>query len=159
VIEIEPRVYVLEEAVIYMPGSYENFKSDFLNFNEEDEIRELKEEILVKSRVEAQLAHDEAIARQRQEGISIVRIPILSRDERDRLELQEVIRKQGIRDLIYEKYNPQIIKEVTGLTDDNEIISFMLFCDFSEEYLLGVNAYYLREQIATKFEEYKLKQK
>jgi hypothetical protein len=46
---------------------------------------------------------------------------------------------------------------VTGLTDDRDILEFMTFCDFSDEFLLEINEYDLADQIGLKFEVYKRK--
>jgi predicted choloylglycine hydrolase len=80
---------------------------------------------------------------------------ILTRDERERLELARIVEKEKVRDQIYEKYNPAIVKKVTGLVADDEVIEFMLFCDFGDDFLIKVNKYDLMALIESKFRVFK----
>jgi hypothetical protein len=52
-----------------------------------------------------------------------------------------------------------VIKKVTGITEDSEIIEFMVFCDFADQYVLDANEYTLLEQIALRYERFKRKKK
>jgi hypothetical protein len=65
--------------------------------------------------------------------------------------------KELIKEQVYLKFNPEVIKKLTGLTRDSYILEFMTFCDFSDEYLLEINDYDLADQIGQKFEVYKSK--
>jgi hypothetical protein len=48
-----------------------------------------------------------------------------------------------------------VVKKVTGLTADDEVIEFMLFCDFTDAYLLKVSPYDLMLVIESKFRQFK----
>jgi hypothetical protein len=65
--------------------------------------------------------------------------------------------KEQIKEQVYLKFNPEVIRKVTGLTDDRDILEFMVFCNFSDDYLLEINEYDLSAEIALKFEAYKSK--
>ncbi len=67
--------------------------------------------------------------------------------------------KEKVRNRIYQKFNPEVVKKVTGMTEDHEIIEFMVFCDFADQYVLDVNQYTLMEQIALRYELFKKEEK
>jgi hypothetical protein len=46
---------------------------------------------------------------------------------------------------------------VTGLTEDDDIIEFMVWCQFSDSYILETNEYDLAERIAARFELFRKK--
>jgi hypothetical protein len=83
--------------------------------------------------------------------------PILSADEKARLKLKKVLGQEEKQKLIHEKYNVELVKQLTGLEDEDEILSFMLFCNFDTEYLLEVNPLDLMERILEKYEEFQKK--
>ena len=104
-------------------------------------------------------AYKESIANARTEfaqgGVRIVGVGIPSATEINKKRMKKYLSHQKKLDLIYEKYNAHVVKEITGLTDENEVVSFMLFCDFEEEYLLEVNPVDLMKKIAEKYEIFK----
>ena len=53
-----------------------------------------------------------------------------------------------------DKYNKDFVSEITGLTDEEEIMKFMLFCDFSHEMIMNTNQYQLGQLIVEKYSEY-----
>jgi hypothetical protein len=158
---MDQMIYEIEEAHIMGIGTYEEFKQQVLNLKRSDTKSEiLNENIAELSRKEAVDASERAKEKENMNKISIMRIPILTPEERERIKLAEIIEIEKIQDQVYQKYNPLLVKEVTGLTNDDEIIEFIIFCDFSDKYLLEVNEYVLMELIAKKFESFqKMKRK
>ncbi len=155
VFELMVRIYDIDEANIYIPGTYQKFKRDFIEL----EIPKTREDILRENlgmiaSIEGKKAYDQAIATGRIEPPA-PGFPILSADEKARLRLKIYISRQKNQNIIYEKYNVEIVKQVTGLTDDDEAMSFMLFCNFDEQYLLQVNQLDLMKEIADQYELYK----
>jgi len=104
--------------------------------------------------VEGPKAYEEALATGRLERGGIKVIGILSADEKARIRLQKSLEERERQNAIYEKFNAEIVKNVTKLTDEDEILSFMLFCNFDQKYLLEVNPVDLLARIAEKYEEY-----
>lgn len=156
--ELTERIYELSEATIHIPGTYKEFKQDFLELKlPETQTDKLQREFNILAAEAGREAYEEALARGEIEpprpGFTI-----LSADEKARLKLKKVIGEEERQKVIQEKYNVEFVKQVTGLEDEDEILSFMLFCDFDDSYLYEVNLLDLMEMIAKKFEAY-LKQK
>lgn len=56
-------------------------------------------------------------------------------------------------------YNSELVRRITGLKDENEIIRFMEFCDLEPEYILNSSTYELYAMINSCFEEFVLSSK
>jgi hypothetical protein len=152
---MDQMIYEIEEAHIMGIGTYEEFKQQVLNLKRSDTKSEiLNENIAELSRKEAVDASDRAKEKENMNKISIMRIPIRTPEERERIKLAEIIENEKIQDQVYQKFNPLLIKQVTGLTDDDEIIEFIHFCGFTDKYILEVNEYDLIELITKKFETF-----
>lgn len=150
---MDQMIYEIEEAHIMGIGTYEEFKQQVLNLKRTDTKSEiLNESIAVLSGKEAVEASDRAQEKETMNKISIMRIPIRTPEERERIKLAEIMENEKIQDQVYQKFNPLLVKEVTGLTDDDEIIKFIIFCGFTDKYILEVNEYDLMELITKKFE-------
>jgi hypothetical protein len=156
---ISPQAYEIREAHIFALGTYSEFKQKFINLNEpKSKTRILAEELADMARSTAKDAFYNAQANRKLDGITFISIPIRTPEEKERIALAAIIKNEKIRDRIYQKFNPEVIKKVTGLKEDNDIIEFMIFCEFSTEYLIEINEYDLMAQIALKFEAFKRKQ-
>lgn len=156
--ELTERIYDIAEANIYIPGTYQQFKQDFINLElAETDTHILRNELKEIARIAGKEAYDKAMEERKLDGVTLLSMPILSKNEKDRLRLKETIEKENIQNQIYEKFNPEIVKIVTGLTDEDEIIAFMQFCDFRDEYILEVHQLDLMERIAAKFDDYQKK--
>jgi hypothetical protein len=157
---LNPQPYELEEARIPVFGTYDEFKRKFVSFDREaTETERVNQYMADVSRSAAVEAYEQAKAAQHMDGVTFVGVPILTPEEIERKKLAVIIQKEQIRDQIYQKFNPHVVKKITGLSNDDEIIEFMLFCKFTDEYLLEVNEYDLSTRIALKFELFrKMKQ-
>jgi hypothetical protein len=150
-----PRVYEITEARIIGLGSYNDFKNSFVEMQRsKTKIDILIENLGSISKIEGKDAYDRALATGRLEPPRLG-VPIRSPEEKERIALKKIMEKEQIKEQIYLKFNPDVIKKVTGLTDDRDILEFMTFCDFSDEYLLEISEYDLAAQIVLRFEEYK----
>ena len=153
-----PRAYEITEARIMGLGSYNDFRSNFVELQRpKTKIEILIENLASISKSEGKDAYDRALATGRLEPPR-AGVPILSPEEKERIALKKIMEKEMIREQVYLKFNPEVIKKVTGLTDDGDILAFMTFCDFSDKYLLEISEYDLTAQIVLKFEMYKSKQ-
>ncbi|HEX2395813.1 MAG TPA: carboxypeptidase-like regulatory domain-containing protein [Bacteroidales bacterium] len=146
--------YSLSAAQILGIGNYSDFRNKLIN----EEPPKTKTEQLNESM-------ESPILRAALEGFqeymvshpSIASIPIRTPEEIERLKLDKIKNKERISNMVYHKFNPLIVKEITGLSDDSEIIEFMLYCNFSESYILEANSYDLAERIAAKYELFRKK--
>jgi hypothetical protein len=154
--QLRQQAYDIAEAKIIGFGSYGEFKRQFIALDQpETPTEKLNNYMASVSQNVAVEAFNKAQAEKKLDGISFVSVPILTPEERERIKLAGIIEKETVHDQIYQKYNPMLIKKITGLTDDDEIIAFMVFCGFSDKYLLGVAEYDLMTRIALKFELFK----
>ena len=55
--------------------------------------------------------------------------------------------------LIGEKFNGQIVRELTGFEND-ELVKFMSFCNFTKDFLLAAPEMEIRRAIMRKYREY-----
>jgi hypothetical protein len=162
IISMKQQVYEIAEARILGFGTYEQFKQQFVQLNRAKTKTEMLNETFASvSRNVAVEAYNKAKADQKINSGSVtatlLSIPILTPDERERIALARIEEREQVYDQIYQKFNPTVVKHVTGLTDDDEIIEFMIFCKFSDKYLLEVGNYNLMENIAGKYELFKKK--
>jgi len=158
IFNLQEQSYEIAEVRIIGLGTYDDFRQQFINLDRpETKTERLAENLAETSRQAAVEAYNKAKAEQRLDGITILSIPILTPEEKERIAIVKIIEKEKIRDQIYQKFNPVVVKKVTGLTDDDEVIEFMVFCDFSDAYLLKVNEYDLTVSISRKYELFKNK--
>jgi hypothetical protein len=154
---IEPRAYEIEEARIVSLGTYEEFRQNFIHLDKPKTATEkLAENLAIVSREVAKEAFAAAqVQRKSENGITIASFPIRTPEEKERIRLAEIVKKEKVRDQVYAKYNPAVVKKVTGLEADDEVIEFMQFCDFSDDYLMKVNEYDLMAVIQSKYRAFK----
>ena len=157
---LRSQVYELSEAQISALGSYNDFKHKFIYMNRpETKTEKLADQLAEVSHAEARDAFNTAQANRKLDGITFFTIPILSPEERERKKLAAIIQKERRKDLIYSKFNPEVVRKVTGLSDDDDIIEFMVFCGFTDKYLLEVNEADLMMKISARFAAFKKKKK
>lgn len=153
---MQPRTYEISEARIVRLGTYDEFRQKFIHLDEPKSLTEvLAEELADISREVAKESFYNSQAKQKLDGITLLTVPILTPEEKERIELARILEQEKIRDQVFKKFNPEVVKKVTGLKKDDDIIEFMIFCSFSDEYLLGISEYELMEHIALKFGAFK----
>jgi hypothetical protein len=146
----------LGEATIPVIGTYDDFKNAIVNLDRPlTPFDKLNNNLLSATRSAAKQGYQEFQNKLHAQGVSLYSTPILTPEEKERIKLAAILKKDLIHEKIYIKFNPALVKQVTGLTEDDEIIRFMLFCHFPEEYLLEVNEYDLAARIASKYEMFK----
>jgi hypothetical protein len=153
-VELLPREYEIPEARVYALGTYEQFKQKVLALKlpetRTDKLRKSLYDISRQTGKEVKYQQDmDKLAR----GV-LYSIPILSPEEIEMIKLKKIKEKEKINNIIYEKFNPEIVGDLTGLEGD-ELIEFMVFCNFSEKYLLETNQYYILVRVLEKLEEFK----
>ena len=153
---MRPRTYEISEARIIRLGTYDEFRQKFIHLDKQKTPTEvLAEDLADISHEVAKESFYNAQANQKLDGITLLTVPILTPEEKERIELARILEQEKVRDLVYKKFNPEIVKKVTGLKQDEDIVEFMIFCDFSDEYLLEISEYELMEHIALKYGAFK----
>jgi hypothetical protein len=157
---IDPRTFEIGEAKIVPLGTYDQFRENFVNLDKpKTQTEQLADRLSDWSQKAGREGYDLYQQNRERNGISLLTVPIRSREDRERIALTKIMEKEKVRNSIYQKFNPEVIKNVTGMTEDHEIVEFMVFCDFDDQYMLDVNQYTLMEQIALKYELFKKKKR
>ncbi len=159
-----PRYYEIEAVDVVSFGTYENFKKKFLTLEaHKTNTYNLKNQLRQLSRKEGQIGFEEGKVRRAmspQPGTEPMNgLPILYKEDLQRLNYARVLKLEEKQRIINKKYNFEIVKNVTKLPDE-EILDFMSFCKFTQEYLLRASDYEILVEIEKKYEEYlKMKSK
>ena len=155
-IKLIPRKYEISEARVYSLGTYEQFKQKVLALKmpetRTDKLRKYLHEISRK--VGKEIKYQQEMDKLAQGKLVLFSAPILTPEEIAMIKLKKIIEKEKIQKIIYEKFNREIVADVTGLKSD-ELTEFMVFCNFSEKYLLKTNQYDIIVRVLDKFEVYK----
>jgi hypothetical protein len=159
-ITLTPVFYDIEEVSVVAYGDYEDFKKAFLQLELPVTQTKILRNYLAELSVEAgKLGDEEGPVRRQQLQPEIITgpstVPIYSREDLQRMNLQKVLNMEARQRVIEKKYNRQIIYEVTKLPED-EITDFMGFCNFSESFLYEASPYEILVKIEEKFNAYKL---
>jgi hypothetical protein len=157
---VSPRAFEIGEAKIVALGTYDQFRQNFVNLNKpKTQTEVLTDRLADWSHKAASEGYQRYQENRERNGVTLLTIPIRSRDDKERIALAKIMETEKVRNRIYQKFNPEVIKKVTGMTEDHEIIEFMVFCDFADQYVLDVNQYTLMEQIALRYELFKRKKR
>ncbi len=78
-----------------------------------------------------------------------------SREAKELKEYNRIIERKYIESKISKKYNKDIITHITGITGERNILDFIEFCRFSDEFILNSNDYEIYLAINNCFEEFK----
>lgn len=154
-VKMSPRKYEVPEAMVIYLGSYAQFKQKVLSL----ELPETKTDILRKNlqKISKDVAMEVEYNRRMDkltQGGNLLSVPILSPEEIQMLKLKEILEKEKVQKAIAEKYNRTIVGEVTGFKD-KELTEFMVFCNFSDEFLLGSTQYDILIKVLEKLKEFK----
>jgi len=157
IISLKPATYELSEVEIGLLSTYDRFKRDVLS-REAQEAYRLSHEVNKFDVFTPRLPN--------QGGINIPTIGALSHPV---TLLYDLLSKEGKQFRYYQsvvsgsaefiriggKFNGYIVKELTGLEND-ELIKFMSYCKFTKEYLLSASEMAIQREITRKFNEYVL---
>ena len=77
-----------------------------------------------------------------------------SKEEQSKRKLQYLEEQELKQADVDDKYNRELISEITGLKE-NDLINFMGYCNFSFNYLYNATPLEIVEAIHLKFEEFK----
>lgn len=152
-IPLENRIYEIREAKISYLGTYKEFEYKVVNLKLPDNgINSAVENIFNYVEppplfVEPTITSPASLA-----------YNLFSKDAKDKKKYIELEKEAKVNDQVREKYNKEIVKNLTGLKDD-EVVRFMKFCDFKKEYILSLDEYKLYSEIVLRLDDFKKLQK
>jgi hypothetical protein len=155
IVEMKPRKYEVPEAKIVVLGTYEQFRQKLLSLKLPKTRTDILRESLqkVSKEVAMEVEYNRKMDRMTQGG-NLLCVKILTPEEIQMIQLRKIREKEKIQKAIEEKYNRKIISEVTGL-EDKELTEFMVFCNFSDEFLLESTQYDILIKVLEKLKEFK----
>ena len=150
---LEPKIYDLDQVDIVSFLTYEEFKVELLNIPFKEEF---DPDFSFESALYAQLLKAPASGNF---GIGIngpftALSNRFSKEGKERIKLAQVKAEQKKADYIFSKFNPYMVQRATVMVDEDEIVKFMIFCGFSEYFLLNATDEELRRATAKKYEFY-----
>jgi hypothetical protein len=152
--EMDPLIYPISEANVFALGSYKQFKQKFISLDlSKDKTAILRRELQQESVIAARDAYRNMQDKQKIGGG--VGFPILTPQEKERIKLKAILSAENQKRQVYAKFNPDVIKKVIGITTDEEILEFMAFCNFSDEWIVNTDEYDLMVMIARKYEAFR----
>ncbi|NOQ24700.1 MAG: hypothetical protein GQ564_04990 [Bacteroidales bacterium] len=161
VIKLEPRAYEIGEVTIKSIKPYSKFKQDVLNLDlPQTELDSITNELTLQSKEAALKADYEREVKEvfaREDGtLFVLGLSKLSsrKEHKQQKALKKAVNESEEKKIIDKKYNREIVKIFTKLTD-KELTDFMIFCNFSNEFLLETNDYDIAKAILEKCIEYK----
>jgi len=155
IISLKPAIYEISEVNVGLLSTYDRFKRDILSREAQEAYRLLQE-------VSQYDVYTPPLPNQG--GINIPTIgalshpvtflyDVLSKEGKQKQYHQSIVNGTADFIVIGEKFNGLIVKEITGFEND-ELVKFMSFCNFSKEYLLTASEVAIRREILRKYSEY-----
>jgi len=147
IVKLREKTYQIANVDIY-EARWKDFEFEFLHT--ETEKQETKERIekwfysLIDPKELALLTASTAIG---------IPINYKTKIDKQKIKVKELELKEIENRIIEEKYNPELVSELTGL-NNTETIRFMRFCNFNRNFLLKTNEYDLIVIINQKFDRY-----
>jgi hypothetical protein len=151
--KMDPLVYPIREANVFAPGTYDQFKQKFISLDlSKDKTEVLRRNLQQESVLAARDAYRKVQEKQKIGGG--VGVPILTPKEKEMIKLRAILAAGNQKKQVYKKFNPVLVKKITGINTDEEILEFMAYCSFSDELIRNTNEYDLMVMIARKYEEF-----
>lgn len=159
IINLEARSYEIGEAIIKVPKKYSQFEQDFINLDlpqtELDRVSEKLNETANQVALKADYDREVKEVFDREKGtLFVLGKPIKTKKEKQHKKLNKAVKSDDQQKKIDLKFNREIVKKYTQLSED-DLTDFMIFCNFSKEFLLNSNEYEIGKAIIEKFKEYK----
>lgn len=77
------------------------------------------------------------------------------KEGKQRKKIEQVEANQGKQDYIYSKYNPYVIQRATGIENEEEIIQFMEYCNFTDYFIVNSTQQEIINALSGKYKVYK----
>lgn len=149
-IELQSRYYKIPEVSISYLGTYKQFEYKVVHLKLPDiGINDEVKKIFKHVDVDPVVVPSTSIFN----PVSMI-YSMFSKEAKDIHKYVELSKNQDIIDEARERFNPEIVHNLTGL-EELEARAFMAFCDFKDEYIASISDYKLYNEILEKFEAYK----
>ncbi|MCB0517085.1 MAG: carboxypeptidase-like regulatory domain-containing protein [Chitinophagales bacterium] len=79
---------------------------------------------------------------------------LVSKEGKMERERERVFAHEKQLDIIATKYNVALVGEIVGLENEDDIVKFMRFCNFSEDFLLQSQSYEIKRAIQLRYAAY-----
>lgn len=150
---LEPKIYQLETFNVLGSLTYEEFKDELLDLP-------LAEEQMVDFAIPWEWYGYSNLPASGGFGLTFNGIFSSLYDKhgkegKQRKKIAEVEANQGTQDYIFSKYNPYIIQRATGIDEEDEIIRFMEYCEFTDYFIVNSTQQELIDALAKKYNIYK----
>lgn len=154
IVKLEPRVYNIGEATVYAMKPYSQFKRDVANLElPKTQLDSVSDHLTIVSKKVVQKAEydrmvDEVFAREKG-TLFMIGPSFKTKKQKNKIKLNSKVNLS----LIHQKFNRKTIKKYTSL-NDQEIDSFMVYCDFDDEFILESTEYEIAQAIEKRLQEY-----
>ena len=150
-IPMEEEVYAISGVEVTPWGTYQDFKRKFMSLDIKDPQEDVHPLLWEGINREPELKEEPL-----NPGISspITMIySLFSKEIQSKQKLRELQKAQTKEDLLKEKYNPEQVRELTGL-EGRKLERFMNYCNFSEEYILNTREYFILERVKRCYQQF-----
>lgn len=158
IIRLPVRIYEINPAYITAFRSYKDFKRKFIEL-ELPEINTLRKNLEIISKKIAMEAYNrkeqkDILERSEKGQIGAMAFTFLYPEHKQLLQKKALGEWEKEQIIIDSKYNREIVRQVTKLSDD-KLTDFILFCDFHREFLLNASELDIIFAIERKYKIYK----
>jgi hypothetical protein len=153
ILEMVPAVYELETVEITPYLSYAELREAIVNYEMSDDE---KMYLQVKNHLKKMLKYKEASG----DGGLKLGGPVsalynaFSKHAKSQRKLRKFKKEDRKEAIIFRKYNPEIVKNLTGIKDEETVRKFMDWCNLPDEYLLAVTDLDLYKNLINRYEAY-----
>ncbi len=136
-IPMKQRIYKIREVSVNQLGSWNQFKERFMELGQEELGETLDERLLKSFEYVDTVGPDEVISL----GSPITALYMMfSKEGKSLRKYQELKEEEEFQKKIQHKYNREIVGRITGF-EGIELNLFMMFCDYSKDFLLRATEY------------------
>jgi hypothetical protein len=153
IVRLKPKIYDINVVDIGLFSTYDRFKQDVMGL-------ELKKPSLLEiDPINKFEVYTPPLPGQGGINVPFTISPITyfynlwSKEGKNQRRYQSIINKTAEHIIIAEKFNGDIVGQLTGLKDD-ELIAFMSYCFFTKEYLLYASQGEINREIMKKYKQY-----
>lgn len=155
---LTPKNYDLEEFTLVPYKDYEEFKEAFINLFIPDTAKKMNPHIFMFDNDLFLYKTPNGFGLIIDGGISKL-YDYLSKQGKSKLRYEELLAKDRFKEFLSKKFNNLVVTNATGLDDKEEIKKFMIYCDFSDEFISKSNDYDIIKEIQDCYKEYRKENK
>lgn len=149
IIYLQERNYELELYNVVPYKNFEEFKDAFVKLELPDTFRHINPTIYL-SREELVQAYNEA-----QTGIIIpIDFSSFGKRAKDKANYEMLLLKDKYEAFLATKFNPDLVNRILELNDTEKLTNFIVYCDFSNDFIAKSNNYTIITQIFDCYDEY-----